>query len=283
VNLMVGQRLLNVLGVDCDTAHNGDVALLRMASNRYDLVLMDCQMPVMDGYTATRRWRENEGATGDGQHLPIVAMTANAMAGDRQKCLDAGMDDYLAKPVTRAELERCLHRWWRPRRAATGGTPDETVAEPAPEAATPAAHAAADAMAAAEVAAASAGDTAVPADAHRGVLDLEVVSELRLVLGDEMERLVMVFLDEVPQQIIQLEAAALGPDYAMLREVAHSLKSASANLGAMALSAAAKRVELGARMQTLDRPAVAVTLVAREFERAREALLAAVRERAVSA
>jgi signal transduction histidine kinase/CheY-like chemotaxis protein len=115
VNLMVGQRLLSVLGVDCDTAHNGEVALLRMSASRYDLVLMDCQMPVVDGYTATRRWREAEELTGDGNHLPIIAMTANAMAGDRQKCLDAGMDDYLAKPVTRAELERCLHRWWRPR------------------------------------------------------------------------------------------------------------------------------------------------------------------------
>src|SRR6478672_12632852 len=137
VNLMVGQRLLGVLGVDCDTAHNGDVALLRMAAARYDLVLMDCQMPVMDGYTATRRWRENEVATGEGQHLPIVAMTANAMAGDRQKCLDAGMDDYLAKPVTRAELERCLHRWCRPRTDGTGaGGRAETGGEAAAPTAT---------------------------------------------------------------------------------------------------------------------------------------------------
>ena len=110
VNLMVGQRLLSVLGVDRDTANNGEAALLRMSAWRYDLVLMDCQMPVIDGYTATRRWREGEACRERVNHLPIIAMTANAMAGDRQKCLDAGMDDYLAKPVTRAELERCLHR-----------------------------------------------------------------------------------------------------------------------------------------------------------------------------
>jgi len=282
VNLMVGQRLLGVLGVDCDTAHNGDVALLRMAATRYDLVLMDCQMPVMDGYTATRRWRENEVATGEGQHLPIVAMTANAMAGDRQKCLDAGMDDYLAKPVTRAELERCLHRWCRPRTdgAGAGGRAETGGEAAAPTATTDVTDGAVGAVAhdipAANEAPAAA---AVPA----GVLDLDVLGELRLVLGDETERLVGVFLEDVPQQIIKLEAAALGPDYAVMREVAHSLKSASANLGAMALSAAAKRVELGARMQTLDRPAVAVALVASEFERAREALLAALREMAVSA
>src|SRR3546814_2552609 len=82
------------------------------------LVLMDGQMRVMDGYTATRRWREREALAADGRHLPIVAMTANAMAGDRQKCLDAGMDDYLPKPVTRSELERCLHHWWNPQVAA---------------------------------------------------------------------------------------------------------------------------------------------------------------------
>src|SRR3546814_38229 len=118
VNLMVGQRLLGVLGITCDTASNGEAALTQMTASRYDLVLMDCQMPVMDGYTATRRWREREALAADGRHLPIVAMTANAMAGDRQKCLDAGMDDYLPKPVTRSELERCLHHWWNPQVAA---------------------------------------------------------------------------------------------------------------------------------------------------------------------
>jgi signal transduction histidine kinase/CheY-like chemotaxis protein len=281
VNLMVGQRLLGVLGVDCDTAHNGDVALLRMASSRYDLVLMDCQMPVMDGYTATRRWRENEHAAGDGQHLPIVAMTANAMAGDRQKCLDAGMDDYLAKPVTRGELERCLHRWCRPRTDAGARASVATAGEASTDAAgtTPTKAAGAQGIE-------FTGTEALavdPTTALDQVLDLDVLAELRLVLGDETERLVGVFLEDVPQQLIKLEAAALGPDLPVLRDIAHSLKSASANLGAMALSAACKRVELGARMQALDRPAVAVALVANEFERARDALLAALREMAVSA
>ena len=271
VNLMVGQRLLSVLGVDCDTAHNGEVALLRMSASRYDLVLMDCQMPVVDGYTATRRWREAEELTGDGNHLPIIAMTANAMAGDRQKCLDAGMDDYLAKPVTRAELERCLHRWWRPRasdvRAAV--IVDDTGAAPLP--AQPVTPTPVIPMPIADVEAEEAAP--MPQAQAAAVLDHEILAELRAVLGGELDKLIALFLEDTPLLLARLEAAALAPDFQELREAAHSLKSSSANLGAMALSAAAKRVELGARMLTLDRPAVAVALIATEFARARMALL----------
>ena len=106
------------------------------------------------------------------------------------------------------------------------------------------------------------------------VIDSEVIDELRLALGGEVEQLINMFLDDTPMLIARLEAAALAPDLDMLREVAHSLKSSSANLGAMALSVAAKRVELGVRTGTLDRPAVAVAMVSREFTRACEALRA---------
>jgi CheY-like chemotaxis protein len=269
VNLMVGQRLLSVLGVDCDTAYNGEAALMRMQASRYDLVLMDCQMPVMDGYTATRRWRDGERAAQDGHHLPIIAMTANAMAGDRQKCIDAGMDDYLAKPVTRAELERCLHRWWRPRTAPLANTPEAALAVESSPGAVVAASLAAEIAPTPAMA-----PSAMQAGNMDTVIDQEVLEELRAVLGSEVDRLVAVFLDTTPPLIAKLEAAALGPDFDALREVAHSLKSSSANLGAMALSAAAKLVEHGARMRTLDRPAVAVAVVAGEYMRAAEALRA---------
>ncbi len=286
VNLMVGQRLLSVLGTHCDSATNGEAALLRMSASRYDLVLMDCQMPVMDGYTATRRWREHEAATGV-RRLPIVAMTANAMAGDRQKCLDSGMDDYLAKPVTRGELERCLFHWHQ---ISSQHSSADTAAPPA-AAATPAATPPSP-TATLEAAANRPAITTnpfvpsptappkppapppPPAEPLPPVLDAEVLEELRSILGNEVDRLIEVFLDDTPRLIAALETAATGPDYDMLRNASHTLKSSSANLGAMSLSNAAKKLELGIRTQTLERPAVAVALISNEFARARQALRA---------
>ncbi len=259
VNLMVGQRLLSVLGTHCDSATNGEAALLRMSASRYDLVLMDCQMPVMDGYTATRRWREHEVASGGSHHLPIVAMTANAMAGDRQKCLDAGMDDYLAKPVTRGELERCLFHWQQMAQHSQGGHAPDLVSVEAAAASIP-------------TGGLPQAGPASPSEPATVVLDLGVLDELRSMLGNEVDRLIEVFLDDTPRLIAALETAATGPDYEMLRNAAHSLKSSSANLGAVSLSNAAKRVEHGARAKSLERPAVAVALVANEFARARQAL-----------
>ena len=253
VNLLVAQKLLSALGFTCETAANGDIALKRMQVEHFDLILMDCQMPVLDGYAATRRWRELEAQRADVGRLPIVAMTANAMAGDRQRCLDAGMDDYLAKPVSREQLESCLHRWLPDRmnfvlRNAALVTPAEL---PLP---TPA------------VATARAPSPSFP------VLDQTMLEELREIAGDETTRIISIFLEDAPRLIGTLEKAAAVPDLDAMRDAAHTLKSSSANVGAMALSAAAKRVELGARARKLERPAVAVALVIAEYARARMAL-----------
>lgn len=246
VNLAVARKLLAALGCDADTAINGEIALEKMARESYAMVLMDCQMPVLDGYTATRNWREQE-AREQRPRTVIIAMTANAMAGDRQRCLDAGMDDYLSKPVSREELKNCLLRW-HGQAPASPVTDDEAAAI----------------------------TQAVPLPARQPpapvVLDHEVLDELEDIAGAETGSIVGLFLDDTPALIRQLQEASQVPDIQQLRELAHSLKSSSANVGAMALSASAQRLESAARAGTLDRPAVAVALVIAEFARARMAL-----------
>jgi PAS domain S-box-containing protein len=111
VNQTLVRALLGKLGIASELAENGELALARMSDSPWDLVLMDCQMPVMDGFTATRRWREIEQAQGAGQRLPIIALTANAMEGDREHCLAAGMDDYLSKPLKLDVLQEKLLTW----------------------------------------------------------------------------------------------------------------------------------------------------------------------------
>jgi CheY-like chemotaxis protein len=107
---MLAARLLSTLGFDVAIAENGAVALDTFARGRFDVVLMDCQMPVLDGYSATRHIREFEARTG-ARRTPVIALTANTLAGDREKCLAAGMDDYLGKPYSVRELRPMLVRW----------------------------------------------------------------------------------------------------------------------------------------------------------------------------
>jgi PAS domain S-box-containing protein len=109
VNRLLATRLLKKFGCDVQIAENGRIACERTARETYDLVFMDCQMPEMDGFEATRTIRAREFESG--RHLPIVALTANAMREDRERCLDAGMDDYIAKPCSAADFERTLGRW----------------------------------------------------------------------------------------------------------------------------------------------------------------------------
>ncbi|BBJ94780.1 hybrid sensor histidine kinase/response regulator [Xanthomonas campestris pv. campestris] len=247
VNLLVAQKLLGVLGFEADTATDGEAALSSMESTRYDMVFMDCQMPVLDGYAATRRWRAMETESG-GRPIPIVAMTANAMAGDRERCLAAGMDDYLSKPVAREQLNACLQRWL-PRQALL----------PGPSTGAPSADA--------ESAASAAQARALP------ILESGVIDELYEVAGADTIRILQLFLEDAPGIIEGLEAAASNRDSMHLRDLAHTLKSSSANVGAQALANAARRIELAARTGTIERPSVMVALVIAEYARARLALL----------
>ena len=253
VNLMVAQKLLKVLGASTEAAENGAIALDKMHAKRYDAVLMDCQMPVLDGFAATGRWREHEASSGASSRLPIVAMTANAMAGDRQRCLDSGMDEYLSKPISRAQLLNCLLAF----KPASTATADPVTSMPSTDLS-------ANALAAASTAHTD-GITA-------SILERSVLDELLEIAGDEINAIIDVFLDETPQLVRHLQEAAVMPDLKRLGELAHSLKSSSANVGVLALSEAARRLEHGARSGTLERPTVMVALIVAEFSRARMAL-----------
>jgi two-component system, sensor histidine kinase and response regulator len=114
VNQRVAQRLLQKLAAEVTIANNGAEALERLAESTYDAVLMDCQMPVMDGFTAARRIRELERQNGRGKRLPIIALTANVMSEDRDSCIAAGMDAHLGKPIEPAQLADCLGRYLKP-------------------------------------------------------------------------------------------------------------------------------------------------------------------------
>jgi CheY-like chemotaxis protein len=105
VNQKLAMHLLTKIGCEVVLAGNGEEGVARAREGRFDLIYMDCQMPVMDGFAATRAMR------GEGVSTPIVALTANAMVGDRERCLAAGMDDYISKPLKASELARTLQLW----------------------------------------------------------------------------------------------------------------------------------------------------------------------------
>lgn len=114
INQLYVVELLKMLGCTCDVVVNGEEALATLDQERYDLVLMDCQMPEMDGFAATQEIRRREANAKPRQHIPIVAVTANALAGDRERCLDAGMDDYVSKPIEAEQLRTTLSRFLYP-------------------------------------------------------------------------------------------------------------------------------------------------------------------------
>ena len=222
INQEIALTMLEDSGYDPTPADNGRRALALWERYPFDVILMDCQMPEMDGFEATRRVRRMEAQQGR-DRTPIIALTANAILGDRELCLDAGMDDYLAKPYTRAALLAVLARW-RPASAA-------------PKAAeTPAVTAQAVQQAPAEPAA---------------LLDAAALQNLRAMRRpgrpDVLGRIIDLFYSDAPRLLGQLEVAAEASDTAALQLAAHTLKSSCANVGALGLSATCREIEQYAR------------------------------------
>jgi signal transduction histidine kinase/DNA-binding response OmpR family regulator len=216
VNQIVALKILEKMGYRAELAANGQEALQAQESNPYDIILMDVQMPVMDGFEATRRIREGEKAS-DRKRTAIIAMTAHSLAGDREKCLEAGMDDYLNKPVEPGELVEKISRW-----AQT------SVPSPPPP--------------------------APPWENKESVIfDRGGLAE-RLGYDEELLTEVLhIFIEDVPNRMASLEESLTMKDPQSIRFHAHGLRGACANIGALSLKEDAGQIELAGEKADLDR------------------------------
>jgi PAS domain S-box-containing protein len=214
-NRDVLREQLRLLGYCAELAEDGRVALEKLQSGRYALLLTDCHMPHVDGFALTAAVRASEAP---GQHLTIIAITANAMQGEAQRCLDAGMDDYLSKPLRLHELGAMLAQWL-----------------PLPETSAATAQFAMDAIA----------PSALP-ERDTGDFDVWNSQTLKQLLGDNPgmhQRLLTKFLRNADQQISSIEAAMRAGDVQGAAGVAHNLKSAACAVGALALGELCQQIE----------------------------------------
>ena len=233
VNQEVAQQILGDAGVRVDIASNGAMALAKLAVTRYDGVLMDCQMPVMDGYDATRALRAEPRHAA----LPVIAMTANAMVGDKEKCLDAGMNDFIAKPIDVAQLFTTLARWVKPSQPAAaeppaGGREDGQSGAHALAPGRPAAPGQAAAPAAAE--------PALPT-----IPGLRMEAALQRVGGNVklMRKLLARFVETQIDAMARIAEAVEANDLAAATRHAHTVKGLAGNIGAAGMADSAARVE----------------------------------------
>ncbi len=203
VNQKVAAKMLEKEGYRCDVAADGQEAVEALSRIHYDIVFMDCQMPVMDGYEATAEIRKCERK--ENRHTPIIAMTAHAMKGDRERCLDAGMDDYVSKPVTPAALREILGKHVAPVGA------DRADGD-------------------------QGGGTEAPVQIQR----IQMIGD-----GDlEFEReLIQEFIADVELRLTGLQSAGKAGDMELIRQEAHSIKGSSVNVGAQAIEVIARKLE----------------------------------------
>ncbi|MCB1891086.1 MAG: response regulator [Rhodocyclaceae bacterium] len=234
VNEVVAGAMLESFGLRVSVAQNGRQALEAVAAQAFDVVLMDCQMPEMDGFEAARRIRRREAEKGvpAAARQTIVAVTANAIEGDRERCLAAGMDDYLSKPFSKADLHALLSRW------LAAGKP-----------------AAADHSAPVPVGHADVREEAVDADTiDETVLDRLAALQRPGKVG-VVEQVVGLYLDDSGRALVTLREALSRHDLAAATQHAHNLKSSSGHVGATGLSTHFAALERAARAGDADRAA----------------------------
>jgi len=259
VNQKVAVCQLEKLGYRADIVANGLEAVEAVSRVRYALILMDCQMPEMDGWEATAEIRRRE-AMGDGQeaigssltsslsplasrHVPIIAMTANAMQGDREKCLEAGMDDYLSKPVKLEHLEATLARW----------IPGQSIPN--------------------EQKAPVSSDTREPV---HDCVDAAVLADLRQldISCGLLSTLITHFLEDVPTRLAALQDALQQGDGRTLARVAHELNGSSSNLGVRKMRQLCVELQALGKAKDLTKAGALLAQLVNEFELVRQRLMA---------
>ena len=222
-NQIVARAQLERMGLEVLTAGDGQQALDRLANETVDLVLMDCQMPVLDGYAATAALRQRE--AGSERHLPVIALTASAMQGDAERCRAAGMDDYLAKPYSAEALYPVLARWLPAERRQPG------MASAGPRGGE------------------GAGTRRQPPAA--AAIDPAAFDKIRALSpagGDDLlPQVVTAYLQAAEREFGRLEQGLAVADPSLLGKAAHALKSGSYNVGALQFAACCQAVESAAR------------------------------------
>ena len=227
INQEVMVNQLSIIGYEADLAGNGQEALDLLQLKDYDLVFMDCQMPVKDGYLTTQELRQLE--AGSGRHTIVIALTAHAMPADREKCLAAGMDDYISKPVEQEDLEILLNRWTESRRDKIENEVRSEVVETS--------------------------DTSEPEqspiDNDNPPLDLKRLNSISKGRVEFQQRLLRVFMEKSEVDIAALGEAIAHSDFDQIQSYAHRLKGSSANVGASEIRPIAAELEKLARENTL--------------------------------
>ncbi len=246
-NQQVALHILKKLGLRGDAVANGAEAVKALETIPYDLVLMDVQMPEMDGMEATHRIRDPQSEVRN-HDIPIIAMTAHTMQGDREKCLEAGMNDYLSKPVDPQVLAEMLEKWLPQERDEGQGTKDERGAETA------------------DVAGQDAASTTTPV--------FDKAAMLERLMGDEdlAGTIVQGFLEDIPRQIQALKDLLEAGDVPGAERQAHTIKGASANVGAEALREVAFKTEKAAKSRDLDAAKASMPELEAQFERLKETI-----------
>ncbi len=256
INQTVILNQLQMLGYEADCVGNGSEALELLDQQDYDLVLMDCQMPVMDGYATTQELRRREGSK---RHTIVVALTANALSADREKCLVAGMDDYLSKPLEQEDLARVIQHWSVQQAAST-------IVEDKPAGISTTNSLEMTATEAVEVESKAADGekevTSVPPQPqlHPNApvpenmtppIDLERLERVSRGKVEVQQRLLQIFIEKTPKDLVALENAVSSLEVDQIKYYAHRLKGSAANVGVPAMSAIALQLEEMARQETL--------------------------------